>query len=172
MLTTMNDDAKTGRLSAAERRNELIEAAIHEFAINGLAGSSTEAISAKVGVSQPYIFKLFGTKKKLFLAAYERVITRMEETLDAAAAAHPEDPEGAMMNAYRELLQRRDDQLLQMQAYAAAADDEVRAYVRKREACLYAEVLALTAGDADKPATGLPTGCCGRSEPCSIYQSL
>lgn len=55
-----------------------------------------------------------------------------------------------MMNAYRELLQRRDDQLLQMQAYAAAADDEVRAYVRKREACLYAEVLALTAGDADK----------------------
>lgn len=66
MLTTMNDDAKTGRLSAAERRNELIEAAIHEFAINGLAGSSTEAISAKVGVSQPYIFKLFGTKKSCF----------------------------------------------------------------------------------------------------------
>jgi AcrR family transcriptional regulator len=145
----MSNEAKPERLSAAARREALIEAAIHEFAIHGLAGSSTEAISARVGVSQPYIFKLFGTKKQLFLAAYEQVMTRTDDTLRAAAAAHPEDPEAAMTDAYRQLLARRDDQLLQLQAYAAAGDDEVRAYVRERETRVFNELLAMTDGDAN-----------------------
>ncbi|MBL8160837.1 MAG: TetR/AcrR family transcriptional regulator [Anaerolineae bacterium] len=140
--------APTPRISAHERRDAVLEAAIVEFARNGLTGSSTEAISARVGISQPYLFKLFGTKRALFLAAYERVMTRIDTALDAAAAAHPDDPHGAMDEAYRELLKRRDDQLLLLQAYAAAGDDEVRAYVRAREACTYAEVLDAVGGDA------------------------
>lgn len=137
------------RISAQERREAILEAAIHEFARNGLAGSSTESISARVGISQPYLFKLFGTKRALFLAAYERVMTRIDTTLDEAAAAHPDDPHGAMDDAYRQLLARRDDQLLLLQAYAAAGDDEVKAYVRAREARTFAEVMETCDGDGD-----------------------
>jgi AcrR family transcriptional regulator len=146
----MNERQEThSRLSAQARREAILEAAIHEFARNGLAGSSTEMISARVGISQPYLFKLFGTKRKLFLAAYERVMTRIDNTLDEAAAAHPEDPHGAMDDAFRDLLSRRDDHLLIMQAYAAAGDDEVRTYVREREACTFAEVVKTCEGDAN-----------------------
>jgi AcrR family transcriptional regulator len=136
------------RISAQERRETILQAAITEFARNGFAGSSTESISARVGISQPYLFKLFGTKRALFLAAYERVMTHIDDTLNAAAEAHPDDPDGAMDAAYRELLKRRDEQLLMLQAYAAAGDNEIRAYVHAREARTFAEILE-GCGDAE-----------------------
>ena len=39
-------------------------------------GASTEAIARRVGVSQPYVFQLFGTKKELFLAVVRRCFER------------------------------------------------------------------------------------------------
>ena len=55
----------THRKSAQERREEIVEAALVEFAAHGLDGGSTETIAKAVGISQPYVFRLFGTKKKL-----------------------------------------------------------------------------------------------------------
>jgi AcrR family transcriptional regulator len=62
----------TTRISKEERRREIIEAATREFAIGGLNGTPVEAIAKQVGVSQPYLFQLFGTKKDLFIAAVKR----------------------------------------------------------------------------------------------------
>jgi AcrR family transcriptional regulator len=59
----------TTRLTAEERRDAVVAAAMTEFAQTGYAGTSTEAIARRSGVSQPYLFQLFGTKKDLFLAA-------------------------------------------------------------------------------------------------------
>ena len=59
----------TTRISKEERRREIIEAATREFAVGGLHGTPVEAIAKRVGVSQPYLFQLFGTKKELFIAA-------------------------------------------------------------------------------------------------------
>jgi AcrR family transcriptional regulator len=55
-------------MTADERRDAIVAAATEEFAIGGLVGASTEAIARQVGVSQPYVFQLFGTKKDMFLA--------------------------------------------------------------------------------------------------------
>ncbi len=52
----------TSRQTADERRTAVLAAAISEFALNGFAGTSTEAIAARAGISQPYLFRLFGTK--------------------------------------------------------------------------------------------------------------
>src|SRR5438105_14215668 len=68
----------TSRKSAGERREEILEAAMIEFAEKGLYGTSTDDIARRVGVSQPYLFRLFGTKKELFIAAVERCL---EQTL-------------------------------------------------------------------------------------------
>src|SRR3989442_10309458 len=68
----------TTRKSAGERREEILEAAMIEFAEKGLYGTSTDDIARRVGVSQPYLFRLFGTKKELFIAAVERCL---EQTL-------------------------------------------------------------------------------------------
>src|SRR5437867_4088656 len=60
------------RVPAAERREELISAAVHEFARGGLHGTAVERIARRVGVAQPYVFSLFASKRELFLAAIER----------------------------------------------------------------------------------------------------
>ena len=51
------------RKTADERRVEILEAARAEFALKGLYGASTDTIARRAGLSQPYLFRLFGTKK-------------------------------------------------------------------------------------------------------------
>src|SRR5436305_11884803 len=120
------------RKTAEERREAVLDAALEEFAANGLSGASTEAIAAKAGISQPYVFRLFGTKKDLFTA----VITRcFRETLELfqRAAEGKRGPEAleAMGQAYmNELLPDRTRLRGQMQAYAACDDPEIRDVVR------------------------------------------
>ena len=73
------------RHTADERRAEIIEVAVRAFASGGLAGTSTEEIARLAGVSQPYLFRLFGTKRDLFIAAVARAFERIRTTFEAAA---------------------------------------------------------------------------------------
>jgi AcrR family transcriptional regulator len=122
----------TERKTAAERRENVLEAALAEFAERGLHGASTEAIARAAGISQPYVFRLFGTKKELFTA----VITRcFRETLElfqrAAEGRRGEEALHAMGQAYREtLLPDRVRLRGQVQAYAACDDPEICEVVR------------------------------------------
>src|SRR3954447_4987727 len=129
----------TERKTADERRDEVLHAAIAEFALAGLHGTSTERIAQRVGLSQPYIFRLFATKKQLFIAAIERCFA---ETLALfQSATEGVEREGAMMAmglAYRENLLPDQTRLLsQMQAYAACYDEDIRAVVRRGYGDLY-----------------------------------
>ena len=72
-------------MSAAERREMVLEAAVADFAVHGLAGTSTENVARRAGISQPYLFRLFPTKKTLFLALIDRCFSRVQETFVAAA---------------------------------------------------------------------------------------
>src|ERR1035437_6505748 len=78
------------RLTAEARRDEIVAAASIEFAATGYAGTSTDSIARRAGVSQPYLFQLFGTKKELFLATvrhcFERTARVLEETGQPAPA--------------------------------------------------------------------------------------
>src|SRR6202011_2127591 len=134
------------RHTADERRAEVLKAAVAEFALHGLHGTSTEMIARRIGISQPYIFRLFPSKKELFLAAVERCFDRVEAAF--TAAVHDRMPAGhrgphlgsspvderlhAMGHAYIRLLARPELVLFQMQAYAACSDDEVRRIVKLR----------------------------------------
>lgn len=135
------------RMHAAERRESIVEAAVAEFAITGYHGTATEAIAERAGVSQPYLFRFFPTKKELFIAAVERGFERVEETFRLAAEAHPEDTVAAIGNSYEALLQHREELLLQMQAYAACGDPEIQRVVQGRYGSLYRLVEELTGMD-------------------------
>lgn len=132
------------RVPAAERREELISAAVHEFAHGGLHGTPVERIARRVGVAQPYVFSLFPNKRELFLAALQRSFERVAETFRRGAgdyaegrAADCEDALEAMGRAYKEmLLSDRDYLMLQHQSYAACDDEVVRASVRRCFAAL------------------------------------
>ena len=60
------------RKSAEERREEIVGIAFRHFAEGGYNGTSTEAIAREAGISQPYLFRLFRTKRELFLACVDR----------------------------------------------------------------------------------------------------
>ena len=125
----------TTRISKDERRREIVEAATREFAVGGLHGTPVGAIAKRVGVSQPYLFQLFGTKKALFIAAVRRTFERTVAAFRTAAAEAGEDAgtEAVLMEmglAYHQLLADRRLLLMQMQAYAASEDEEIREVVR------------------------------------------
>lgn len=139
------------RMSADERRDEVVAAAAIEFAQGGYAGTSTAAIARRAGVSQPYLFQLFGTKQQLFLAAvrdcFERTRARFERVA-AGAQGSGLDPSGLlalMGDAYIQLLLADRDLLrLQLQAYAACGDPGVRAVVREGFESLWQTVADLS----------------------------
>jgi AcrR family transcriptional regulator len=142
-------EAPRRRVPAAERREELITAAVHEFAHGGLHGTPVERIARRVGVAQPYVFSLFQSKRELFLAAIDRSFETVADTFRRAADDYAkgrapkqcEDALEAMGTAYKQLLlSDRDHLMLQHQSYAACDDEIVRARVRRR----YAELVELT----------------------------
>ena len=118
-------------MSASERREQVLNAALAEFAARGLAGTSTEDVARRAGISQPYLFRLFPTKKGLFLALVQRCFERIAEVFTTAAGDHTgEDALMAMGDAYHQLLADRTLLLLQLHAYAACDDPDIRAATR------------------------------------------
>ena len=143
------------RQTADERRHALVEAAMQEFAVGGFAGTSAEAIARRVGVSQPYLFQLFGTKKDLFIAAVRACFGDTRAAFEAAALrarAGGADPAAILMavgETYLDMLTDRDRLRLQLQAYAACDDPEIREVVREEFGALYRVVAKASGGDAD-----------------------
>jgi AcrR family transcriptional regulator len=124
------------RLTADQRRDELLEAAIIEFARRGYHATTTADIARAAGVSQPYVYALFSDKRSLFLACHDRTTERIRTTLERARrdAGPDDDLEVRLGQAYNEMVEARPEQILfQMQARAAAsADPEIRGPVRDR----------------------------------------
>ena len=151
-------EARRTRVPAAERRRQLIDAAVVEFARGGLHGTAVSQVARRVGVAQPYVFSLFPTKLDLFLAAAESCFERVGRVFEEAAAAYArgeapadcEDVMAAMGRAYTQLLaDDRDSLMMQLQSYAACDDELVRSQVRRCFASLVAQLREL-AGAADE----------------------
>lgn len=156
-ISTQDTPSRRRRVPAAQRRDALIDAAVHEFAIGGLHGTPVDRIARRVGVAQPYVFSLFANKRELFLAAVERAFELVTETFTTAAAQPDHASAGSdveilalMGQAYIELLHaHRDYLLLQHQAYAACDDEVIRERVRTRYAQLVAHVQQLSQAEPE-----------------------
>ncbi|MDJ0346255.1 TetR/AcrR family transcriptional regulator [Streptomyces sp. H10-C2] len=156
--------AKTSmRMSAEDRRESVTRAAMTEFARGGYFGTSTDAIARRVGVSQPYLFRLFPTKVALFKAAANRCFDRTVATFEQAAEGlHGEEALSAMGEAYGVMIEEdRDLLLMQMQLYVAAAasgDGEVAELVRSRWLGMWDMVRSRTGVDDEELNKFFSTG--------------
>jgi AcrR family transcriptional regulator len=146
------------RLSAAERREAVLEVAFAEFARGGLHGTSTERIATGAGISHPYLFRLFGTKKELFMACMHRCHERLQATFAAAAERAEGDRLAAMGHAYVDLLSDRAMLLMQLQMYAACDDPQVRATAGRDYAELWQLVGTLSGASEDDVRAFFATG--------------
>jgi AcrR family transcriptional regulator len=134
----MTPEAKrkpSARASSGERREQVIRAAIREFAEHGYHATSTGAIAKRAGISQPYIYALFPNKHELFVATVAHVVGHIRAAFTDAARglADPEERLEAMGRAYKQLLEERDEIVVQMQSHAAAAGDPVLRGTARRE---------------------------------------
>ena len=125
--------ATTERKTAEERRREILDAALSEFAQHGFDGASTDSIARAVGISQPYLFRLFGTKKSLHLQVVERCFDSTYETFRAASdGLTGEQALEAMGKAYKRMIGEDPRRLkAQMQCYAACDDPDVCEVVQR-----------------------------------------
>jgi AcrR family transcriptional regulator len=140
------------RKSADERREEILAVAVRHFAEGGYHGTSTEVIAKEAGISQPYLFRLFRTKRELFLACNDRACEKVIDAFRRAAAAAPDDEKlQAMGRAYvDELLPDRHAILMMMQGYAATSDPAIQEHVRERYGDVVSHVAELSGGDAEE----------------------
>jgi AcrR family transcriptional regulator len=150
----------TTRQTAAVRREAVLAAAQVAFAHGGLHGTSTEDIARAAGISQPYLFRLFGTKKKLFVATVERCMADTLELFRAAAGdRRGEEALEAMGQAYVAMVAGDRTRLLaQLQAYAACEDREVREAIRSGFGSLHLFVETVSGLEAERVAQWFAKG--------------
>ncbi len=133
-------------MSGSQRRSQVLGIAAGEFANHGLHGASIAAIAHEAGITQAYVFRMFGTKKALFTELVGAAFDRLTDGMSHAA----KDARGlsalARMGAqYDKSLADRTSLLLQLQGFAACGDSEVRDLVRARLAHMW-DTVADTAG--------------------------
>ena len=138
-------------MSAEERREEVLRAAAVAFADGGYQGTTTQDVAERAGISQPYIFRLFSSKKELFLAVVEDCFKRTDRTFAKAAEGLIGDEAlHAMGMAYVELIRDPVNLLVQMHCFTAAAGDPEIRLVAQRGMRRVWETAARASGASDQ----------------------
>jgi AcrR family transcriptional regulator len=112
------------RGTASQRRAQAIEAGFRAFADHGLTTTAIHQVAAEMGVSQPYVFRLFGSKKAFFLACVDELEARVRTTFNDAARDAPEESIESMGAGFRTLVADGVISGLWLQACAVARNDE------------------------------------------------
>ncbi|MFF5290426.1 TetR/AcrR family transcriptional regulator [Paractinoplanes globisporus] len=151
------------RLTAEERHEQLVTAAVTAFSHGGYAGTTTDQVARLAGVSQPYVIRIFRTKQELFIAAVNRSGARIEERFRAAAAKEP--TLHSLGEAYDDLLAERELIVLLLHGFTASADPAIGVPVRACFGRLYEVVRELTGVSAEEArdffAVGMLLTCLG-----------
>jgi AcrR family transcriptional regulator len=74
-------------MAAAERREQILDAAIAVFARSGYRTATTTHVAEAAGISQASIFKYFKTRDELFLAVIDRIMERTQALFEEAIRA-------------------------------------------------------------------------------------
>ncbi|MET0929816.1 MAG: helix-turn-helix domain-containing protein [Aeromicrobium sp.] len=136
----MAEDIRTPvpRMSAEDRRELVLDAAMRAFGSTGYAGTTTDAVAREAGVSQPYVVRIFGTKLDLFLEVFDRSTRRIMAGFQDVIDDGPFDPDSdedwsRLGLRYTELV-LGDRSMLQvmMHGFAAGSDPTIGAKARSR----------------------------------------
>ncbi|MEV6561778.1 TetR/AcrR family transcriptional regulator [Nocardia sp. NPDC051756] len=151
------------RMTASERGEQVLQAAVSAFAESGYAATRTDEIARRAGVSQPYVIRLFGTKQHLFISALHRVCDRIEEVFrtareEAAPDATPEEALHALGHGFGIFL--ADKELLQLflHGFAASGEAAIGDEVRTRFGKIYQLVRDLTGAEIHEAREFIATG--------------
>ncbi|HET6699258.1 MAG TPA: TetR/AcrR family transcriptional regulator [Nocardioidaceae bacterium] len=140
------ESAPKTRMSATERRAQVLAAATKAFAHGGYHGTTTDAVAQEAGVSQPYVVRMFGSKATLFREVFARAVERVTAEFEPTLAKLGEDPTNEQLweemgQAYTDLLLGdRDLLLVMMHGFAAGSDPEIGAQARTWMTRIYTDL--------------------------------
>jgi AcrR family transcriptional regulator len=78
---------KKQRLTAAERRLQLLEKGREVFAAKGYEATSIEEVAQRAGISKPIVYEHFGAKEGLYAAIVDREMDYLVEQVSTAISA-------------------------------------------------------------------------------------
>jgi AcrR family transcriptional regulator len=82
--------AKERQPAPAERSQEILDAAVETFAARGYAQTDVQEIADRVGVGKGTVYRHFGNKESLFLAAVKHARNKLIEAVDAVQDSESE----------------------------------------------------------------------------------
>jgi AcrR family transcriptional regulator len=127
--------ATKGRLSAEERRADVLETACQIFSKSGYQGATTAEIARGSGVTEPILYRHFASKRDLYLACLTAAWEECRAMWEAAIAEEPDSGlwVGAMGRSYLAAKDKRGYVAnLWVQALTEANDDpEIRRFIRR-----------------------------------------
>jgi AcrR family transcriptional regulator len=134
--------APPGRLSLAQRRRQLIDAARRVFAERGFRGATIRQIAAAAGVTEALIFQHFPDKDSLYTAILDEGTAepRGDTWLDELEAGHPGADDATVIRMLYEgviALHERDPDLLRLMVFSALEDHPLSRHVHDRATRLY-----------------------------------
>src|SRR3954451_14423213 len=149
--------ARTSRMSADQRRTQILAAATRAFSRTGYAGTSTDAVAREAGVSHAYVVRMFGTKRDLFLEVFKGAVDRIKHGFSEVLAEGDFDPEddadwARMGAAYTRLLADHDFLQVMLHGFAAGGDEQIGAVARSCMGEIYG--ILRSTGCAPERATG------------------
>jgi AcrR family transcriptional regulator len=144
------------RLTAEERSEQLIAAAVTAFSTGGYSGTTTDQVARLAGVSQPYVIRLFGSKQALFIATVEHAATQIERKFREAAAVRPDLQ--SLGEAYDAILAQRELVTVLLHGFTTGSDPALGPVVRRCFGRIYLAVRELTGATVDEAREFLAMG--------------
>ncbi|MFF0814164.1 TetR/AcrR family transcriptional regulator [Rhodococcus sp. NPDC003318] len=167
-MSATTDSPRATRMSAADRRELVLEAAATAFARGGWSGTSTDAVAREAGVSQPYVVRMFGTKAELFREVFARALARIVDAFEAEldrieAETDPPSPDSEeywarLGGAYGELVSDGDMLLVMMHGFTAGGTPEIGAQARAAMAQIYTLIRTRTGCTPEKAREFIASG--------------
>jgi AcrR family transcriptional regulator len=117
--------APAKRLTAEDRRQVVLETACRVFSRSSYRGATTAEIAREAGISEPILYRHFGSKRDMYLACLDEAWAGFRAVCEAAVVADPEKSLGAIADAY--MKKGREIRVIDLwiQALNEASEDKV-----------------------------------------------
>jgi AcrR family transcriptional regulator len=113
------------RLPAEERRQAVLDTACRVFMQSSYRGATTAEIAREAGISEPILYRHFGSKRDLYIACLDEAWRAFREIAEEAITADPNGCLGAIGDAYMAKQARIRMIDLWIQALSEASEDDV-----------------------------------------------
>jgi AcrR family transcriptional regulator len=120
------------RLSAEERRQAVLGSACRAFFESSYRGATTAGIAREAGISEPILYRHFGSKRDLYIACLDEAWRSLRTFAEEALAENPGGCLGKIADGY--MKKRGDLRLVDLwvQALNEAGDPAIAEAVRRQ----------------------------------------